>query len=217
LQEYGILFDFDGVTVKSMEQHYEGWKRAFAEININLKEEEFFPLEGQGIDEISAVIGRKHGLDEQTVAAVVKRKVQYYNELMTIEFYDHYFEMLENFKSRNIKMGVVTGGSRIRVRPIIDEYLSSYFDVLVTVDDIEKGKPHPDPYLKGAELLKLSPQNCIVVENAPLGIKSGSSAGMIVVGITTTVSAEKLKEAHYLVHDFYEAEKKILELIEGGK
>ncbi len=216
MQKKGILFDFDGVTVKSMEQHYEGWRRAFAERGIVLKKEDFFPLEGQGIEEISKAIGRKYGLGDDVVAAVVKRKVYYYNQLMTIEFYDHYLDMLNNLKSKNIKMGVVTGGSRERVIPIIDEYLSDYFSAVVTVDDVERGKPYPDPYLRGAELLQLNPADCIAVENAPLGIKSAVGAAMTVVAVTTTVSAEILKEAHYVVNDFYEVEKTILKLTEGN-
>jgi beta-phosphoglucomutase len=212
LQKKGVLFDFDGVTVKSMEQHYEGWRRAFAEKGIELKKEDFFPLEGQGIYEISKAIGRRYDMDEDTITAVVKRKVYYYNELMTIEFYDHYLDMLRNLKKKNIEMGVVTGGSRERVIPIFDEYLADYFSAVVTVDDVQKGKPHPDPYLKGADLLKLSADECLVVENAPLGIKSALAAGMTVIGITTTVSKEILKDAHYIVNDFFEVEKLILEL-----
>ena len=212
LKKKGVLFDFDGVTVKSMEQHYEGWRRAFGEKGIELKKEDFFPLEGQGIEEISRAIGRCYGMDEETIAAIVKRKVYYYNELMTVEFYDHYLDMLRNLKENNIKMGVVTGGSRERVIPIVDEYLADYFTEIVTVDDVQKGKPYADPYLKGAELLGLSPEYCIAVENAPLGIKSALAAGMTVIGITTTVPKEILKDAHYIVNDFYEVEKLILEL-----
>jgi beta-phosphoglucomutase len=212
LQIKGILFDFDGVTVKSMEQHFKGWQKAFTEKGITLNEEEFFPLEGQGILTISAAIGEKYGLDDNQIKEVVKRKIHYYNENMRIEFYDHFFDMLKVFKENGLKMGVVTGGSQDRVTPIVDEYLASYFEVVVTIDDVENGKPHPDPYLKGAQLLNLLPEECVVVENAPLGIKSGLAAGMKVIGITTTVSAEILKDSHYVLNDYYEVEKKILQL-----
>jgi beta-phosphoglucomutase len=214
LRKKGILFDFDGVTVKSMEQHFEGWRRAFSEFGITLKKEEFFPLEGQGIDTISAAIGAKYNLGDDEIKQAVKKKIYYYNKIMHIEFYDHFFDMLENLKRKKLKMGVVTGGSRDRVLPMVEQYLSSYFEIVVTIDDVERGKPHPDPYLKGAELLGLRAEECIAVENAPLGIKSGLSAGMTVIGITTTVSAETLKGAHYILADFYAVEKKILELAE---
>ena len=212
MQKQGVLFDFDGVTVKSMEQHYEGWRMAFAEKGIELKKEDFLPLEGQGIDEISRAIGRRYGMDDEIISEIVKRKVYYYNELMTVEFYEHYLEMLRNLKEKDIKTGVVTGGSRERVEPIIDEYFSDFFKVVVTVADVKRGKPHADPYLKGADLLGLSPEACIAVENAPLGVKSAVDAGMTVIGITTTVSEEILKEAHYVVGDFYDVEKLILKL-----
>jgi sugar-phosphatase len=66
---------------------------------------------------------------------------------------------------------------------------------LVTSDDIRQGKPHPDPYLKGASLLWFSAAECIVVEDAPAGIRSGKSAGARVIAFKTTVPAAGLRDA----------------------
>jgi sugar-phosphatase len=71
--------------------------------------------------------------------------------------------------------------------------------VLVTADDVTKGKPHPEPYLKGAELLGLKPEQCMVVEDAVNGIRAGRAAGMKVIGVATTFPAAELREADAVV------------------
>ena len=209
-----VLFDFDGVTVKSMEQHFQAWKNAFAEWGVHITPEEFFILEGQGIDTIAHYLGKKHGLSEEQVNAVMQRKVSYYNQFMTLEFYEHFHEMLERLHAHGIPLAVVTGGNRSRVLNVIEQHFNHFFSAVVTIDDVERGKPHPDPFLKAAKLLQVPAEDCVVVENAPMGIKAGKAAGMTVIAVTTTLSPEYLKEADYIAHDFYEVEKILEKLLE---
>lgn len=68
-------------------------------------------------------------------------------------------------------------------------------EVFVTSSDIQNGKPAPDPYLKGAELLGFAPQDCIVVEDAPAGVRSGKAAGARVIALRTTMTEKELWEA----------------------
>ena len=71
--------------------------------------------------------------------------------------------------------------------------------VLVASDHVKNGKPHPEPYLKGAELLGVEPSKCVVVEDAINGIESGHAGGMKVIGVATTYPAEKLHQADAVV------------------
>jgi sugar-phosphatase len=68
-------------------------------------------------------------------------------------------------------------------------------DRVVTSDDIKNGKPDPEPYLKGASLLGISPEDCVVVEDAPAGIRAGKAAGTRVIACRTTASEAELKDA----------------------
>ena len=70
---------------------------------------------------------------------------------------------------------------------------------MVSADDVVNGKPNPEPYLKGASLLKMEPRECIVVEDAPAGIAAAHAAGMTVVALTTTYPASALQEADAIV------------------
>ena len=209
----GILFDFDGVAVKSMEQHYEAWSRALAEKNCYIGKEDFFMLEGQGVKEISNAIGRKYNLSDNDIYEIGEQKSHYYKQIMHLEFYPHFFELLKVLKKNNLKMGVVTGGVRSRVSSVVENHFGDYFECLVTVDDVKRGKPFPDPFLKGAELLDIQPDECIVVENAPMGIKAAVQAGMTVIAVMTTLPQNYLDKAHYIVNDFQEVEKIILSLV----
>jgi sugar-phosphatase len=77
-------------------------------------------------------------------------------------------------------------------------------EALVTIDDIENGKPAPDPYLRAAELLGRDPRRCLVVEDAPAGITAAKAAGATVLGVRTSHRAEDLAQADHLalgVHD----------------
>jgi sugar-phosphatase len=71
--------------------------------------------------------------------------------------------------------------------------------VLVTADDVSNGKPHPEPYLKGAKLLGVNPVDCLVIEDAPAGIQSAQAGGMKVVGITSTYAAAALGRADAVI------------------
>ena len=210
----GILFDFDGVVVKSMEQHFEAWKSAFAEKYVHITSDEFFVMEGQGIDTISQIIGENHGLNKDLVNEVKERKVNYYNQYMTIEFYDYFLDMLDSLKNSGIPMGIVSGGTRDRVNKIINKYFNNAFSCIVTSDDCERGKPHPDPFLFGARLLEKNPETCIVVENAPLGIQGAKEAGMTVIAITSTLSKKYLEQADYVFNNFRDVETQLKSLLD---
>lgn len=211
----GILFDFDGVVVKSMEQHFAAWQKAFAEFNVHIRPEEFFILEGQGVHIISTQIGKKHGLDKKAIERVMERKMNYYNQFMHLEFYDHFHDLLDYVIQKNIPRGIVTGGNRERVSGIVNEHFDGKFSCLVSVDDVERGKPWPDPFLKGAEMLGVAPADCIVIENAPLGIEGALKAGMTVIAVTTTLDKKHLRQAHYIANDFTAVKEIIKHLIKS--
>jgi mannitol-1-/sugar-/sorbitol-6-phosphatase len=71
--------------------------------------------------------------------------------------------------------------------------------VMITADDVERGKPHPDPYLAAAAALDVAPSQCTVIEDAPAGIAAARAAGMTVWAVTTTHTAAELAEAHRIL------------------
>jgi sugar-phosphatase len=97
------------------------------------------------------------------------------------------------------RWGVVTSGSRLLASARLPFCGLPVPDVLVTSDDVTNGKPHPEPYLKGAERLGFDPADCLVIEDAPAGIQAARAAGMKVIGIASTYPAVALGQADAVI------------------
>jgi mannitol-1-/sugar-/sorbitol-6-phosphatase len=97
------------------------------------------------------------------------------------------------------KWGVVTSGSRHLATERLKLAGIPLPKVMVTADDVTNGKPDPEPYLKGAEGLGVMPKECLVIEDAPAGIRSAHAGGMKVLGLASTYDASRLTEADAVV------------------
>ncbi len=200
-----LLFDFDGVVVRSMESHYEGWRRALSEYGIDMSPEELYVLEGQNLETVANQIVRKYNIPYEETPRLIQKKQYYYDKIKKMESYPYLIDVLRWAKEKELKVALVTGSSREQVRQTLESFgLENYFDVIITADDVQYTKPSPEPYLKAAEQLEVQPDACVVIENAPLGIRSARSAGMRCIAITTTLPAPFLKEADVVVNNFQE-------------
>jgi len=94
---------------------------------------------------------------------------------------------------------VVTSGSRHLATTRMLRFGVPIPKILVTADDVKHGKPDPEPYRKGAELLQMNPAECVVVEDAPAGIRAAHAAGMKVISLPTTYPVSELHEAEAIV------------------
>ena len=190
-----------------MEQHLEAWQHAFSRFRAKVNQSDFYQLEGRGVRSVVEILIQKYGIDPKYRQVLTDEKVAYYNSNFKQEFYDGIYPLLDTLRNDNIKMAVVTGGMRERVHKIVQEYFPDYFSAIVTSDDVEKTKPYPEPYLKAAALLDTRPEECFVIENAPMGIKSGKAAGMRVIAICTTLDKKFLQEADVIAESFFEIQK----------
>jgi mannitol-1-/sugar-/sorbitol-6-phosphatase len=97
------------------------------------------------------------------------------------------------------RWGVVTSGSRLLASARLRFCGLPVPKVLVTADDVAHGKPHPEPYLKGAQGMGFDPAECLVIEDAPAGIQAARAGGMKVIGITSTYAADALHQADAVI------------------
>ena len=97
------------------------------------------------------------------------------------------------------RWGVVTSGTRMLASARLRFCGLSVPEALVTADDVIHGKPHPEPYLRGAELLGVRPAECLVIEDAPAGIQAAHAGGMKVIGLASTYATEKLSDADAVI------------------
>ena len=189
-----ILFDLDGVLVDSTRVVDREWRRW---------------AHRKGVDG-DAVMAIAHGV--RTIE-VIRRVAPHLNaeaeaaEIENEEAHDPGVVAMPGAVEvvRSIpdgRWGVVTSGSRLLAGARMRYCGLPVPEVLVTADDVTHGKPHPEPYLKGAEWLGFSPAECVVVEDAPSGIQSARAGGMKVIGLASTYGAEKLHEADAVVEGF---------------
>lgn len=194
-----VLFDFDGVIGDTVDDNFRAWQAAFAEYGITADREECCLLEGRKTAELATEVLRRHGGDPTLGAAIGATKDAHYRAHNSFSFYPGVEALIPELQRRGLKIGVVSGGMLRRLMTPLTEPFLRTFDAIVTGDDCAHGKPDPEPFLRGAEKLGVPPAMCLVVENAPLGISAAKRAGMRCIAVTTSLSAEHLREADAII------------------
>jgi len=189
-----VIFDFDGVIADTMHDNFKAWERVFGEYQASIQAVDYYLLEGMGRYEIAEFFVEKNKLDKDLVETLVQKKELYYKQSNNFRVYDEIPQILDFLKTSGTRIGLVTGASRDRIESTLGA-LRSYFDIIVTSDEVQNGKPHPEPYLKAIGKLNCTPAHTIVIENAKLGIQSAKAAGCICLAVETTLGSEFLTEA----------------------
>jgi sugar-phosphatase len=192
-----ILFDLDGVLVDSTRSVDREWREWAAR---------------KGVDG-DAIMAIAHGVRTVEVIRTVAPHLDAEAEAWEIEHREAgsqdgvvvmpgALELVRSIPAG--RWGVVTSGSRSLATVRLKYCGLPVPAVLVTSDDVTQGKPHPEPYLKGAERLRFSPAECLVIEDAPAGIQSARAGGMKVIGLASTYKPAKLSEADAIIPGFRE-------------
>jgi beta-phosphoglucomutase len=203
--QLAVLFDMDGVIVDNYKYHIEAWKLFCHRYRVNITDEQIVSRFGNNnSDYLGFIFNQQLTADE--LYSLSEEKEEIYRELyaLTIQPVKGLVDFLEMLKSKNIKTAVATSAPVSNLFFVLDKLrLHPYFDALVDGQSVKRGKPYPDIYLKAAEKLKVKPENCIVIEDSLFGIESGKRAGMKVIGLTTTHTADHLNgKADLVVKDF---------------
>ncbi|MES2760770.1 MAG: HAD family phosphatase [Bacteroidota bacterium] len=190
-----VIFDFDGVIGDTMKDNCIAWQQAFRSYDFNLDATEYYMLEGMGRFQIAQHFIEKYNLDASIKNEVVEAKEVNYKASNTFKIYDHVLDIFALLKQNNIQTAIVTGASKERISLYLSPTIASQLTALVTADDVTHTKPDPEPYIKAVSKLKLNPEDCIVVENAILGIKSAKAANCKCFALETTLTKDYLSQA----------------------
>lgn len=207
-QKEAVIFDLDGTMTDSMwiweEIDQDFFRQQGIPIPDNLHEE----IEGMSFTETAQYFIRKYQLP-QTVEEVKElwNRIaldKYVHETALKPGLDAFLQLL---KEKQIKIGIATSNSRLLLDAFLEARgLTGSIDAITTSCDVNKGKPEPDVYLKTAEKLGVSPKNCLVFEDIPMGILAGKRAGMTVCAVeddySASLRAEKRRLADYYITDY---------------
>lgn len=212
--ELAVIFDYDGVLERSIEENCSAWQEAFKKKNVPFNKDKYFLLEGKKGEEIICDLLLSEGKKSKGLLnEIIKVKQTIYKQISTFTLYPHVQDILELLFSKEIKIGIVSGGSKKRLFSGQRKEFLERFNVVITGDDVKFTKPNPEPYLRAAEKLDVQPNRCIVIENAPLGIESALKAGMFCAALCTTLSNTCLSKAHIVLKDHKELKEWLLEKV----
>lgn len=201
-----VIFDMDGVITDTMYYHFLAWKKVFAEKRIRVGCFDIYKREGQdGLTSIKEIFNERHlKISEEEAKILLAKKEKIFRQIVKRKFIPGSRSFIHFLNSKGFLLGLVTGTSYKEMKKILPHSLINLFGAIVTGDDVKRGKPHPEPFLKALEKLKLKPKEAIVIENAPFGIRAAKKAGIFCIALETSLPKNFLKEANRIVKSFFE-------------
>jgi HAD superfamily hydrolase (TIGR01509 family) len=195
--EIGFLFDNDGVLIDSQEFHWRAWQWLMKEENRFFMDERQF-LEGFGKRNDLIIREMVPGITQEELNRIAKKKEELFRKAAkeNIKLLDGTEKFLQSLVAATIPRIIASSTPVENLRMFLHStVLGKYFDAFVSSEEVPKGKPAPDVFIEAARRLHLLPNQCIVVEDAPVGIRAGKEAGCFVVAVATTHPMESLNEA----------------------
>lgn len=201
-----IIFDMDGVIVDSMPYHFLAWYEALRPIGVRVNCFDVYSKEGENwVKTLYDLLSRSGIKPTKTLLnKIFLSRQKIFKKYFKRFIFSGVQGYLACLKNKGYLIGLVTGTPIKEINHILPNKIRSLFDCIVSGDNVKKGKPHPEPYLKAAKELNLKPLECLVVENAPFGIESAKKAGMVCFALTTSLPREYLKSADYVVESLDE-------------
>lgn len=191
-----ILFDMDGVLIESEWLMRDTAIQSLAEHGVHAKHEDFLEFTGMGEDRFIGGVAEKYGLKYEKF--MKERAYDFFGQRVMEDTVvpEGVKEMLETLHSRGLKMAVCSAADR---RKVLYNLMAvgvdaGIFEAIITGSEVEKKKPDPEIYLKGAAAVGIDPKDCLVVEDAISGVQAARSAGMDAAAVPTTFTLEELKE-----------------------
>ncbi len=185
-----VCFDMDGVLYDSMSHHAEAWAKASADFGLGLTRHDVFMQEGRtGFSTIDIFTRKNWGrpTNDEEVDRIYARKCEYFNALPEAKPMPGARTLLEQIKAEGLQIVLVTGSAQHSLLERLNRDYPDIFhsDLMVTGFDVTYGKPDPEPYLMAMHKAAVHPDETMVVENAPLGVRSAVAAGAYTVACNT--------------------------------
>jgi HAD superfamily hydrolase (TIGR01509 family) len=209
-----ILLDYDGVVVHSEPLYEKVELRQFARYGIQPSPEDWGQFKGISANAFFELVKEKYLPDADISQLMAEWKADLLKEFKHgLQFVNGLEDFLEIVRGKS-KLAIVTSTSREMIDWIGNNtQCLPMVDLLITADDVKHTKPHPEPFLRAAEMLNVNPARCLVIEDSVHGIRSGLAAGAKVLAFSTSLPRDFLREAHAIVKNFRDVDEKLLHQI----
>ena len=192
-----LLFDMNGTMIDDMAYHAKAWYNI---LNDDLRagltyDEVKKEMYGKNDEVLVRIFGpSKFSMAEMTALSIEKEKRYQQEYLPFLKLIDG-LKVLATAKSQGVKMAIGSAAIPFNIDFVLDNlHIRDYFSVIVSADDVEISKPHPETFTKAAELLGVAPADCIVFEDAPKGVEAAQNAGMKSIVLTTMHEKEEFAQ-----------------------
>ena len=192
-----VLWDMNGVIANTKQFYIAAWRETFAKRKLKPAKGDFDRLFGARND----LVARKflgEGLPEEDIKIIAQEKEANFRRMIkgNIKVLPGVIKLLNTLKKGKFKLALASSAPRESI-DLVNKELNTglYFDCIVSGEETANNKPDPQIYLLAAEKLGAQPEDCIVIEDSPFGIKAAKAAGMRCLAITNTYSEESLRKA----------------------
>ncbi len=207
-----VIFDMNGVLVNDEPVHEAAFKNVCENYGVELSHEEYQKMcLGRTDQEGFENLVKMHKINEN-IGNLIEQKTSKYFELIkgNLKAVPGSVELVKSVSSK-FKLALVSSATRREVDMVLDSLkIGENFKVTVSADDILRGKPDPEPYLKASYMLRIPPQECVVIEDSTSGIKSVKSACMKCIAVTTSYPRKLLAQADKVVDNLSEITEDLL-------
>ncbi len=185
-----VLFDMDGVLFDSMPAHAKSWARVCTDFGLLMTPEEAYMHEGRTGEATINILTHRHWNRDarpEEIEQIYAAKCEAFNAFPEAPKMPGAEEVLASVSALGLKIAVVTGSGQKSLLDRLESAYPGYFtpELIVSSKDVRHGKPSPEPYLMGLAKVGLQPWEAIVVENAPLGVRSAVAARIFTIAVNT--------------------------------
>lgn len=175
----GLIFDIDGTISDTMPIHLIAYQQTAAEYGFEVTSEVFYSMSGIPVYQTSCLLKERFGKDFDPQEFADKKEAHYLENMHLAQPIEPVVRIIRE-NAGKLPMACGTGGTRFYALKTLElAGVAEYFEHIVTAEDVTNHKPHPDTFLKAAELMGVEPVHCQVFEDSPLGIQAAEKAGMI--------------------------------------
>lgn len=172
-----VLIDLDGTLVDSLPMIYEIYIKFLRKYGFEGSKEKFAALNGPSLQEVMVILKKEYGIPDPVESLVDKYRIETSKVYETVPMFPGAREFLDFAQKNGLKLALVTAAPRLAVNVFLDKHeLHDLFSVIVTGDEVERAKPDPLIYNKALELLQLSPDDVLTIEDSPNGAQASVQA-----------------------------------------
>ncbi len=210
-----VIFDMDGVIIDSEPIHYKVSQKLYDELEIEVSKEEYNNFIGVSNTDNWNHLKEKFNLTESIEKLIIKQNNQNIKHLQNSDEEPIFgiVQLLEDLKINNIIIGLASSSSQRYIKAVTEKFaIDDYFSIMVSGENMDRGKPHPDIFLEAADKLGVDTASCVVIEDSEHGVQAAKTAGMKCIGFVNPNSGNQdLSLADTLVDSIKKVTVKMME------